>query len=328
MRVEEAKENMNANGRNGPCPCGSGKKYKKCCLERDEAQAPQTQPVQLPASGEDDFTIELLPKVDAAVDRLLIRVEKGQLENVEAGLEALLRKHPDYHTTNYAMGVYQAMVREDAESAIPFFQKAVSLFPFMAEAHANLGTCYMKTVRVAEAVTSFRKAIQYSAGDDHIGNNARAGLQTLERIALENTPFRTLDAYLANQRLFDLAFEKLQARHHQAAADLFNQVLAQNPAHVQSHGNIALAYAGLGKKALALEHLDKALALDPTYGPAIQNRWNIKAMKEGEPQRPLAIAETEYYRECMEAEKAPARLGWWQKIKRLTAASMTDSSKH
>src|SRR5437867_4481641 len=24
-------------GRNDPCPCGSGKKYKKCCLEKDQA---------------------------------------------------------------------------------------------------------------------------------------------------------------------------------------------------------------------------------------------------------------------------------------------------
>ena len=23
-------------GRNSPCPCGSGKKYKKCCLSKDE----------------------------------------------------------------------------------------------------------------------------------------------------------------------------------------------------------------------------------------------------------------------------------------------------
>src|SRR5258708_19711611 len=23
-------------GRNDPCPCGSGKKYKRCCLEKDE----------------------------------------------------------------------------------------------------------------------------------------------------------------------------------------------------------------------------------------------------------------------------------------------------
>lgn len=26
-------------GRNGPCPCGSGKKYKKCCLVTERAQA-------------------------------------------------------------------------------------------------------------------------------------------------------------------------------------------------------------------------------------------------------------------------------------------------
>lgn len=32
-------------GRNDPCPCGSGKKYKKCCLDK-----PATQPVR--PSGE------------------------------------------------------------------------------------------------------------------------------------------------------------------------------------------------------------------------------------------------------------------------------------
>ena len=26
-----------APGRNAPCPCGSGKKYKQCCLAKDEA---------------------------------------------------------------------------------------------------------------------------------------------------------------------------------------------------------------------------------------------------------------------------------------------------
>jgi hypothetical protein len=42
-------------GRNEPCPCGSGKKYKKCCLAKDEAQAHQAAaalPEQpLPAPG-------------------------------------------------------------------------------------------------------------------------------------------------------------------------------------------------------------------------------------------------------------------------------------
>jgi uncharacterized protein YecA (UPF0149 family) len=26
-------------GRNDPCPCGSGKKYKKCCMIKDQAAA-------------------------------------------------------------------------------------------------------------------------------------------------------------------------------------------------------------------------------------------------------------------------------------------------
>jgi hypothetical protein len=30
---------MSIPNRNDPCPCGSGKKYKQCCLKRDEALA-------------------------------------------------------------------------------------------------------------------------------------------------------------------------------------------------------------------------------------------------------------------------------------------------
>jgi hypothetical protein len=29
----------NRPGRNEPCHCGSGRKYKQCCLEKDEAEA-------------------------------------------------------------------------------------------------------------------------------------------------------------------------------------------------------------------------------------------------------------------------------------------------
>ena len=32
-------------GRNDPCPCGSGKKYKQCCLEKDHARLAQSSPV-------------------------------------------------------------------------------------------------------------------------------------------------------------------------------------------------------------------------------------------------------------------------------------------
>jgi uncharacterized protein len=31
-------------GRNDPCPCGSKKKYKQCCMQKDLAEAPTTVP--------------------------------------------------------------------------------------------------------------------------------------------------------------------------------------------------------------------------------------------------------------------------------------------
>ena len=308
---------MNVIGRNDPCPCGSGKKYKKCCRGRDEAQARKNRPAAVPALREDDFIAEMLPKVDEAVDRLLMRAERGQHEGVQAGLEALLREHPHYHMTNFAMGAYLVATVEDTERAIPFFQKAVSVFPPMAEAHYNLGSCYMKSCRIPEAVASFRNAIRYSADNELVAEKARDQLQYLEKLLTDRSPFQTLDAYVENQKLFDLAFENLQARRYEAAIDMFSRVLAQFPGHVQSHGNLALAYAGLGRKALALENLDKALALDPTYEPAIQNRKVVEAMKEGEPLRPLAIATSEYYLERLKAEKSLAQPGWRERIKRL-----------
>src|SRR2546421_5863302 len=40
-------------GRNDPCPCGSGKKYKKCCLARDQEKETSlaAMPVETPPSA-------------------------------------------------------------------------------------------------------------------------------------------------------------------------------------------------------------------------------------------------------------------------------------
>src|SRR5687768_8924439 len=49
-------------GRNEPCPCGSGKKYKKCCLPKDQANQPAFIPApQRPHPG-DDLIDDLVDK--------------------------------------------------------------------------------------------------------------------------------------------------------------------------------------------------------------------------------------------------------------------------
>lgn len=48
---------------------------------------------------------------------------------------------------------------------------------------------------------------------------------------LKATPFSSLDAYLANARLFDRAFECLNRGVFGQAAELFQRVLGENPKH-------------------------------------------------------------------------------------------------
>ena len=262
-----------------------------------------------PTASEEEFIAEIKPEVDEEVDRLLQRLEGGERQSVGAPLMSLYQRYPGYHMTNYAVGIYVGLVDDNPVEAIRFFEKAVHVLPPFTEAHYNLGCACMKAGRVGPAVAAFRKAIRYSTGDDGIAKLAQDRITGLEKIVLKGSPFATLDAYIENEQLFDQAFDKLRKQHYGEAAELFGRALKQNPNHVQTHGNLALCLAGLGRKAEALAALDRALELDPTYGPARTNRKAIEAMTEGQPYVPERFAETEYYRECLRggATGAPPR---------------------
>jgi tetratricopeptide (TPR) repeat protein len=304
---------MNNIGRNDPCPCGSGKKYKKCCLARDEAARFRDQaarfretaarPQAATIDGEKPFIAELRPDLDKKVDRLLQRLEQGEGRAVEPEIKALLEKHPHYHMTHYAMGLYIGMVLDDPLASIPYFERAVEILPIFPEAHFNLGAAAMKAGDANKAVRAYRAAARYSRGDDGIAEMAQKELRFLEKALLEHSSFPTMDAYLANAKLFDEAYVRLANQDFETAAEMFNRVLSENPTHVQSFGNLALAYAGLGRRADAMECFDRALALDPKYEPAIGNRRVIAQMREGEPFVPDGIKETYYYLEKLKREK-------------------------
>lgn len=63
----------NRPGRNEPCSCGSGKKYKQCCLAKDEAadrakraEAEKAAPVEAPAEGDAEAAQRVAPRPKAA----------------------------------------------------------------------------------------------------------------------------------------------------------------------------------------------------------------------------------------------------------------------
>jgi tetratricopeptide (TPR) repeat protein len=92
----------------------------------------------------------------------------------------------------------------------------------------------------------------------------------------------TIEQYLENKGKFEKAFRCLQDGNFEEAIQGFNQVLSSEPDHVQSYGNLGLAYAGLGDRKNALLNFDKAIDLDSTYLPAINNRKALLSRPHGE----------------------------------------------
>jgi|GEM_PF-4504284 hypothetical protein len=91
-------------GRNEPCPCGSGLKYKKCCLPKDREKE---------KSKEEEITIEVPEEVAA---------EEGE-EVEEISDEDALR----FYTTEFAKNGYSIT----AELLYTFFDRCLSLDGYM-----------------------------------------------------------------------------------------------------------------------------------------------------------------------------------------------------
>ncbi len=96
-------------GRNDPCHCGSGNKYKKCCLSKDEAaQAPLDRGDADPSASAERFKSALAAIMagagaegsedDALMDASNVVVDlvrAGKLDEAEAAARALLADYPE-----------------------------------------------------------------------------------------------------------------------------------------------------------------------------------------------------------------------------------------
>jgi tetratricopeptide (TPR) repeat protein len=120
-------------GRNDPCACGSGKKYKKCCMASDEAAAhaarpapPAAVPARRPSLAsylqERDEVDELTEASNAVVDL----VQAGDLDAAEQAARDLLARFPDVHDGYDRLGmVYEA--RGDHVQAADYYRRAITV---------------------------------------------------------------------------------------------------------------------------------------------------------------------------------------------------------
>ena len=102
-------------GRNAPCPCGSGKKYKKCCLPRtDDKGRPSTSKMRF---------IPVYTDLDKLSNSVVDLIEQNKLDKAEAVSRKLLADYPDQiDGFNRLAQVYEA--RGEKRKAAEYYRKA------------------------------------------------------------------------------------------------------------------------------------------------------------------------------------------------------------
>jgi len=164
---------MSGVGRNDPCPCGSGKKHKHCCLGRPPRKAAPGDPDALYAQG---MLAYRGGRADAAIDLLRRAIAKNDsVAAYHLGLArsfSALRRYPEAIAAfervltltpadpNLHVGAGLACAQAGrTDDAAMHFERALSLDPAFAMAHYNLGVVRLSAGHVDEAVISFQRAL-------------------------------------------------------------------------------------------------------------------------------------------------------------------------
>ena len=173
---------MNKVGRNDPCPCGSGRKYKQCCLrlERsgsvastaarssvlDRVAAPYNRAVSAQLQGDLDSAVrgyrDVLARVpehvDAQYNLALALGAQGKLEEAAASYRGALARRPDFVEARSNLGhLLHALGRLD--EAIDCYRAALAIKPH-AMIYNNLGYAQDELGQIEAALSSYRRALE------------------------------------------------------------------------------------------------------------------------------------------------------------------------
>ena len=138
---------MSAAGRNEPCPCYSGKKYKHCCMLADWVP----------------IDAEQAPSPVDALNQAWSFVESGQAPAAASLCRTILRSDAAQPDALYLLGVL-ACENGDVRDALELFKRAALARPQFPEAHYYLGLVHMRHAQFEQAASHYRQAISSAPG--------------------------------------------------------------------------------------------------------------------------------------------------------------------
>jgi tetratricopeptide (TPR) repeat protein len=127
-------------GRNDPCPCGSGRKYKNCCAGKRASTAPEARP----APGQ--------------LDQIRNLRDGGRFLEATRLAEEYVGRNPMDAAAHSALGMVHMYAGRAADAA-PSLLKAMRLAPKIAQYHHDVGWAFETLGRDSDAASAFQQAV-------------------------------------------------------------------------------------------------------------------------------------------------------------------------
>jgi tetratricopeptide (TPR) repeat protein len=264
---------MQKTGRNDPCPCGSGKKYKQCCQQRS-VEIAQTQSASF--------------SIPAAIQAALAHHRAGRLPQAEAIYRQILQVTPTYVDALHLLGLIAYQVG-NSEAAVELISKAISIMPAYAEAHYNLGNAYQAQGKLDEAIKHYHKALalrpDYAEAYLNIGNAFKKQGKLDEAVRCYSKA-RTIKPDYAEAHS-NLGLILQEQGKLDASIESCRKALALSPDYAEAHNNLGLALHGQHHLDAAIGSYQKAILLKPDYveahcnlGVALREQGKLDAAVE------------------------------------------------
>ncbi|MBI5430527.1 MAG: tetratricopeptide repeat protein [Nitrosomonadales bacterium] len=239
-------------GRNDPCSCGSGKKFKHCC----EGKAVTTGPA--PA----DFS------------PLVALYNTRRYAELESRARALAARYPG---SGFAWKLLGAALQMQGKDALAAFQKTAALMPGDAEAHFNLGVVQKGRGLLNEAAASYRRALQlnpnYAEAHGNLGNVLKDLGQFDEAAASYLRALKIRPDSADTHNNLGTALKDL-GRYDDALAS-YRRAIAIDPNFADACYNLGNVLKDIGQLEEASDYYRKAVTIRPDLYDAHINLGNV-----------------------------------------------------
>jgi protein O-GlcNAc transferase len=223
---------MNKIGRNESCPCGSGKKYKQCCMKQGALASEVSKSVGMPSQTQISNALTAAGK----------QAEMGNLKEAAALCRNVLQYVPNNAIALNLLGILAYQAGNDS-LAIELLKRAVTAQPHYADAHNNFGVVLRDNERSHEAIEYFKKALEINPHYLDALINYGNALQDIGKLQNAVTLYRRSLQIAPGHpgALSNLGNALQELGRHQDAVEVFQKLLTMFPDYEYALGSMVFS---------------------------------------------------------------------------------------